>query len=96
MRKDGWPSYKLWRCPDDSLLRNPEQIPFPEPLPSFQNPSVADDEEDTPRMKELVQEIDSHVELVDLEVISNFDVTLHTASLPPPESGAQLAEDIQA
>lgn len=84
LRKDGWLPYKLWRCPDDSLLRNPKQIPFLEPLPSFQNPSAADDEEDTLRMKELVQEIDSHVELVDLEVTSNFDVTLHTASLPSP------------
>lgn len=47
-------------------------------------------------MKELVQEIDSNVELVDLEVTNNLDVVLHTASLPPPDSGAQPTIDVQA
>ena len=48
--------------PDDSLLRNFEQLPFPEPPPSVQNPTGTEEEEDTPSMKELVQEIDSHVD----------------------------------
>ena len=46
-------------------------------------------------MKELVQEIDSHVESIDLEVTSNFDVALHTAPLPPPNSGAHHDWDAQ-
>lgn len=60
---------------DDSPLRNPEQIPFPKPPPPIQqNPTSAEEEEDTPGMRELVEEIDSHVELVDLEITSNPNV----------------------
>ena len=46
-------------------------------------------------MKKLVQEIDSHVEPIDLDVTSNFDAALQIASLPPSDSGAQHAEDAQ-
>ena len=46
-------------------------------------------------MKELVQEIDSHVQSIDLKVTSNFDAMLHTAPLPPPDSSAQHAGDAQ-
>ena len=73
--------------PDDSPLRNPEQIPFPKPPPPIQNPSGADDEEDTPSIRELVHKIDSHMELVDVKVTSNLNVALHDA---------QLARDVQA
>lgn len=38
-------------------------------------------------MRELVREIDTHVELVDLEVTSNLNATLN---------GAQPTEDVQA
>ena len=47
-------------------------------------------------MRVLVEAIDSHVELGDLEVTSNFNAVLHTTSLPPPDSGAQLTGDVQA
>ena len=72
--------------PDESPLRNPKQIPFSEPPPLVQNLSGAD-EEDSPSMRELVCEIDTYVELVDLEVTSNLNTALHSA---------QPAEDIQA
>lgn len=75
--------------PDDSPLRNPEKIPFPEPPPLVQNPIGVDNEEDTPNMRELVQEIESHVELVDLEITSNLDT-----SLPPLNSAVQPAGDV--
>ena len=64
---------------DDSSLRNPKQISFPEPPPPIQNPFGADNEEDTPSMRELVCEIDTHVELVDLEVTSNLNAALNGA-----------------
>ena len=64
---------------DDSLIRNPKQIPFLEPLSPIQNPSGADIEEDTPSMRELVHAIDSHVELVNLEVTSNLNAALYGA-----------------
>lgn len=47
-------------------------------------------------MRELVHEIDSHMELVDLEVASNLDFAPHMASLPPPDSTALPAEDVLA
>ena len=60
---------------NDSLLRNLKKIPFPKPPPPVQqNPTGAKEEEDTPSMRELVEEIDSHVELVDLEIINNPNV----------------------
>ena len=68
---------------EDSPLRNPDQVPFPNPSPPVQNPSNAADEEETPSIKELVQTIDSYVELVDLEVTSNL------------RAGDQFAEDVQ-
>ena len=46
-------------------------------------------------MKELVQEINSYMESIDLEVTNNFDATLQTASLPPLDSSAQHARDAQ-
>ena len=66
-----------------SPLRNPDQVPFSDPPPSAQDPPGVTDEEETPNMRELVQAIDSHVELVDLEVTSG------------PHVGAQSTEDIQ-
>ena len=74
------------RVPDKSLLRNPKKIPFLEPPPLVQSLSGVD-EEDTPSMRELVREIDTSVELVDLEVTSNLNAALHSA---------QPTEDIQA
>ena len=81
---------------DDSQLRNFEQIPFPEPPPLVQNPIGIEEEEDTPSMKELVQEIDSHMELVDLEITSNRDTVPHTTPSPHPDLTAQLAVDVLA
>ena len=72
--------------PDDSPLRNPEQIPFPTHPPPVQSQPGAD-EEDTPSMRELVHEIDTHIELVDLEVNDNLNAVL---------LGTQLVEDVQA
>ena len=86
--EEGWmAALQAMRVPDDSLLKNLEQIPFLEPPPPIQNPSDADDEEDTPSMRELVYAIDSHVELVDLEVTSNLNDVLH---------GPQPVGDVQA
>ena len=58
--------------PEDSPLRNPNQIPFPGPLIAAQNTPGATDEEETQSMKELVEAIDSHVKAIDLEATSNL------------------------
>ena len=60
----------------DSPLRNPKQIPYPTPPPLIQSQAITADEEDIPSMKELVHTIDTHMEMVDLEVISNLNATI--------------------
>ena len=57
-------------------------MPFLDPPFIAQNPLRAADEEETQSMRELVEAIDSHVELVDLEATSN------------PHVGDQSDEDV--
>ena len=75
--------------PEDSPLRDPSQITFPSPTPAVQNPLGPIDEEETQSMKELVKQIDSHVELDDMEAINNPRVGDQFKSGrtwgPPPE-----------
>lgn len=88
---------------EDSPLRNPDQIPFLNLAPLIQNPSNVDGEEETPSMKELVQEIDSHVKLVDLEVTSKLragnhpkgtQIQLPTTVQPTKDITRQQAKDV--
>ena len=74
--------------PEDSLLRNLEQIPRPAPAPPIESQADAADDKDTPSMRELVQAIDTHMETVDLKVTSNLNA-------PENEETQQLpAEDV--
>ena len=83
--EEGWlATLQAMEVPKDSPLRNPDQIPFPNPSPAIQNPSDAVDEEETPSMRELVRAIDSHLELVDLEVTNNLSASDH------PDKNVQL------
>ena len=77
---EGWvAALQAMGVPDDSPLRNPEQIPYLEPpSPPIQNPADAE-EGDTPSMRALVEAIDFHVELVDLEITNNPDAQLCNA-----------------
>ena len=72
--------------PEDSPLRNPEQIPCPAPAPPIESQADAVDDKDTPSMRELVQVIDTHT--IDLKVTSNLNA-------PENEEAQQLpAEDV--
>ena len=74
--------------PEDSPLRNSEQIPCPTPAPSIESQANAANDKDTPSMRELVQAIDTHLETVDLKVTSNLNA-------PENEKAQQLpAEDV--
>lgn len=69
--EEGWMAAVLaMGVPEDSPFRDADQIPYPEPPLPAQNPTNAD-EEDTLSMRELVQEIDTHTELIDLEITSD-------------------------
>ena len=69
---------------EDSPLRNLEQIPYPAPPPPVQSQAGVTDEEDTPSMREPVRAIDTHVEMVDLEVTSNHNAIEDVQAQPLP------------
>jgi len=73
---EGWlAAFQAIGVPEDSPLRNLEQIPYSAPPPLVQSQADAVDEEDTPSMRELVRAIDSHV---DLEASSNLNTAEDT------------------
>lgn len=57
--------------PEDSPLRDPGWIPFVDPIPTVQNPAGPNDEEEMDNLKELVEQIDAHVEMIGTEATSN-------------------------
>ena len=70
--EEGWlAALKVMGVPEDSPLRNPDQIPFLNLPTVVQNIIGVIDEEETTSMRELVEAIDFHVEPVDREATSN-------------------------
>ena len=55
---------------EDYPLRDPNQIPFPISTPTVQNPPMPIDKEKTTSMRELVEQINAHVELDDMKATS--------------------------
>ena len=69
--EDGWlDALQALGVPEDSPFRDPSQIPFLSFTPAAQNPPMPIDEEETTSMRELVEQIDSHMELDDMEATS--------------------------
>lgn len=57
--------------PKDSPFRDPKQIPYPEPpLPPVQDLTRVEEEESQSR-RALVEEIDSHIEVIELDITRN-------------------------
>ena len=57
--------------PEDSPLKDPGRIPFPNSTPATQNPAGPNEEEEMDSLRELVEQIDAHVEMIGTEVTSN-------------------------
>ena len=57
--------------PEDSPLRDPNWIPFPNLSPAAQNPAGLTDEDEMDSLRELVEQIDAHVELIGTKATSN-------------------------
>lgn len=73
----------------NSLLWNPNQIPYPVPPPPVQSQVDIEDEEDTSSIRDFMQAIDSYVEMVNLEALSNIhgeaeDAQNQTPLMAPP------------
>ena len=64
--------------PKDSPLRDPDQIPVPISVPADHNLDGSNEEEETDSLRELVEQIDAHVEMIGAKVTSN-----------PPTEGPQ-------
>ena len=74
--------------PEDSPLKDPGRIPFPNSTPATQNPA-GPNEEETDSLRELVEQIDAHVEMIEIEATSNpptNDPSGENVHLPPPIS----------
>ena len=81
--EEGWlVSLQALGVPEDSPLRDPNQIVFPGPTPAVQNALEPINEEETQSMRKLVEQIDSHVELDEMEA-TNI-----------PHAGDQPGQDI--
>ena len=84
--EEGWlVALQAMGVPEDSPLRNLEQIPYSAPFPPVQSQTDATDEEDTTNMRELVKAIDAYV---DPKVISHPNITEDIYSKQP------LTEDV--
>ena len=57
--------------PEASPLRDPSRIPFLDPSPAAQNLTGPTNKEETNSLRELVEQIDAHVELIGTEATNN-------------------------
>ena len=70
--REGWmASLQALGVPEDFPLRDPNQIPVPVSVPTNHNPTDPNKEEKTDSLRELVEQIDAHVEMIGAEVTSN-------------------------
>ena len=70
--QEGWmAALQALGVPEDSPLRDPGRIPFPDPTPAAQNLTGPNDEEEMDSLRELVEQINAHVEMIETEAISN-------------------------
>ena len=87
--KEGWlATLQAVGVPKDSPLRDPNQIPLPSLLTAAQKTPVVVDEEETTSLRELVKQIDAHVEPIDLEATSNPNTEDQCGGnvQPPPDT----------
>lgn len=71
---EGWmAAMNALGLPEDSPFKDTDKIPYLEPLPPpFVQDPTQNKEEDSLSMRKLVEEIDSHIEVIKLEISSNL------------------------
>ena len=87
--KEGWlATLQAVGVPKDSPLRDPNQIPLPSLSTAAQKTPVVVDEEETTSLRELLKQIDAHVEPIDLEATSNPNTEDQCGGnvQPPPDT----------
>ena len=96
--KEGWfAALQVVGVPEDSPLKDPNQIPFPSLPTTAQKTLIVADEEETTSLRELVEQIDAHAKLIDLEATSNPNAEdQHGGNIqPPPETQYALMDTDQ-
>ena len=87
--KEGWfAALQVVGFPEDSPLKDPNQISLPSLPPATQKTPVVADKEETTSLRELVEQIDAHVEPINLEATRNPNAEDHHDGnvQPPPET----------
>ena len=70
--QEGWmAALQALGVPEDSPLKDPSWIPFPDPSPVAQNPTGPTNKEETDSLRELVKQINAYVELIRTKATSN-------------------------
>jgi len=86
---------------EDSSLRDSNQIPVPVSIPVAQNPVGPNEKEESDSLRELVEQIDAHVEMIEAEVTSNpptevpQDEDAHSQPPVPERHAVEIASKIQ-
>ena len=93
--KEGWfVALQAVGVPKDSPLKDPDHIPFPSLRTAAQKIPIVADEEETSSLRELVEQIDAHVESIDLEATSNPNTAAqHDGNVQPQTEGHYAPED---
>ena len=94
--KEGWlAALQAVGVPEDSPLRDPNQIPLPSLPTATQKTHVIADEEETTSLRELVEQIDAYAEPIDLKATSNPNVEdQHGGNVQPPLETQHAPVDI--
>ena len=98
--QEGWmANLHALGVPEDSPLRDPSQIPFPDSSPTAQNPAGPTDKEETDSLRELVEQINAHVELIGTEATSNpptddpFGENVHPQPFASEHQSTEIASE---
>ena len=100
--QEGWmAALQALGVPEDSPLRDLGRIPFPDPAPAAQNLAGPNDEEETDSLRELVEQIDAHVEMKGTEATSNPPTdgpsgeNVHFQPSVPEHQSTEMASETQ-
>ncbi|XP_065628883.1 uncharacterized protein LOC136067250 [Quercus suber] len=95
--EEGWlAALQALGVPEDSPLRNPGRIPFPVPPQEPTTAAGRADEEETTSLRELVEQIDSHVGMEEPEVGSHPFLGDHLGQIQAHDSARQPPSEPEA
>ena len=94
--KEGWlAALQAVGVPEDSPLKDPNQIPLPSLLTTAQKTPIIFDEKEMTSFRELVEQIDAYAEPIDLEATSNPNIEdQHGGNIQPPLETQHAPMDI--